>query len=533
MVSRKLRSLIRPGKWRHNLSVLCLSIFVSSLFFFVLSEGASYLVFRDKIKDYTSDVLGRAESLLIQTELVKTAANARLNMNDRPCTNENIRHLRVVVWPYPLIKDAGYIIKSELACSALWGNLRPTLSLGRFGKKWSSREGLWLFGVKLMDDISINGYISEGVMITISPFVFRRFETDMHSKKFSAIVGNGKHDIHFFNIGPDAHLLDRHGSIPLKFRVFSTCSLQYDLCVKGGGYFTGVYSEHWSILMLLISASLLSGLMIYIIIMNRAELNSSLSIRFVKALKNEGLFLVYQPIYRIEDGNISGFEALLRWKDERLGDIGPDVFIPLSEREGVQEDVTLFVISHAIREFIHIATQKKIFLSVNINPSDLDSKKFRNTLLGLISEYNIPFNTILLEITERQGGDFEGMKTHIDKYKKHGVRFAIDDFGTGYSNLNLVTALDVDEIKIDKSLTSAIGTESLRYDLLPGLHEMFRSVADKIVFEGVETQEQVNYLKTFWPQSGAQGWYYSRALPLEEATKLLSEKWTDPTPVET
>ncbi len=109
------------------------------------------------------------------------------------------------------------------------------------------------------------------------------------------------------------------------------------------------------------------------------------------------------------------------------------------------------------------------------------------------------------------------MKIHIDKYKNHGVRFAIDDFGTGYSNLNLVTALDVDEIKIDKSLTSAIGTESLRYDLLPGLHEMFRSIADKIVFEGVETQEQVNYLKTFWPQSYAQGWYYSRALPLEEA----------------
>ncbi|RZA99243.1 EAL domain-containing protein, partial [Klebsiella pneumoniae] len=157
---------------------------------------------------------------------------------------------------------------------------------------------------------------------------------------------------------------------------------------------------------------------------------------------------------------------------------------------------------------------------VNINPSDLDSEKFRDKLLGLISEYNIPYKTILLEITERQGGDFKGMKIHIDKYKNHGVRFAIDDFGTGYSNLNLVTALDVDEIKIDKSLTSAIGTESLRYDLLPGLHEMFRSIADKIVFEGVETQEQVNYLKTFWPQSYAQGWYYSRALPLEEARKL-------------
>lgn len=67
--------------------------------------------------------------------------------------------------------------------------------------------------------------------------------------------------------------------------MFRACSLHYDLCVAGGGYFTGIFSEHWSIQMLLVTVSLLSGLMIYIIIMNRAELNSSLSARFVKALK--------------------------------------------------------------------------------------------------------------------------------------------------------------------------------------------------------------------------------------------------------
>ncbi|MER0133253.1 CSS-motif domain-containing protein [Klebsiella pneumoniae] len=79
---------------------------------------------------------------------------------------------------------------------------------------------MWLFGIKLMDDISVNGYISEGIMVTLSPFVFRRFETDMYSKNFSAVVGNSKHDRHYFNIGPDAPLLDRHDSVPLRFRVF-------------------------------------------------------------------------------------------------------------------------------------------------------------------------------------------------------------------------------------------------------------------------------------------------------------------------
>lgn len=129
MVSRKLERLISPGKWIHNLSVLSLSILSAGIFFFVLSESVTYLIFRDKIKDYTSDVLVRSESLLVQTESVKTAAKSHLNIGDSPCTNENILHLRVVVWPYPLIKDVGYIIKGELACSALWGSLRPTLSL--------------------------------------------------------------------------------------------------------------------------------------------------------------------------------------------------------------------------------------------------------------------------------------------------------------------------------------------------------------------------------------------------------------------
>nr|WP_325821502.1 EAL domain-containing protein [Enterobacter roggenkampii] len=273
--------------------------------------------------------------------------------------------------------------------------------------------------------------------------------------------------------------------------------------------------------MFLILTSMCSGYMIYIITMNRIELNDSLSVRFSKALKNDGLSLVYQPIYRIHGENISGFEVLLRWTDDRLGDIGPDVFIPISEKEGFQEEVTMYVLNHAIREFIHVVIKNKIFLSININARDLDSTHFRNEIIALISEYSIPFGTLMLEITERQSGNFEDMKNHIKSYKEYGIKFAIDDFGTGYSNLNIISALDVDEIKIDKSLTDAIGTESLSYDLLPGLYEMFRNRSDRIVFEGVETLEQVNYLKEFWPQSSAQGWYYSRALPSEKAAEMI------------
>jgi sensor c-di-GMP phosphodiesterase-like protein len=244
---------------------------------------------------------------------------------------------------------------------------------------------------------------------------------------------------------------------------------------------------------------------------------------FAKALQQDGLSLVYQPIFKIKDESICGFETLLRWNDDRLGSIGPDVFIPLSETDGLQEEVTLYVLKHAIHDFIHVAIQYNIFLSININVSDLHSERFSSTLINLIQDYQIPNGLILLEISERHGGNLEDMKLFIEKYKLIGVRFAIDDFGTGHSNLNLISALEIDEIKIDKCFTDTIGTTSFRKNILPGLQTMFKHISEKIIFEGVETQIQVEYLKEFWPGSCIQGWYYSKALGFPEAVKLISQ----------
>ncbi|VTP69464.1 Predicted signal transduction protein containing sensor and EAL domains [Leclercia adecarboxylata] len=141
MVRSKIQAWIRPGKRKHNLLILSLSLFLSGLLFFMASEGVAYLIFRDKVKDYTSDVLVRAESLLTQTESVQVAAKSVSETGGWPCSRENLNHLRVVVWPYPLIKDAGYTTKSGLTCSALWGNLRTPFSLDHFDKKWSFPQG--------------------------------------------------------------------------------------------------------------------------------------------------------------------------------------------------------------------------------------------------------------------------------------------------------------------------------------------------------------------------------------------------------
>ena len=498
-------------------------ILSSGLFFLLISEGASYLIFRDKINDYTTDVLRRAEFLIEQTQSVSIAAKANADASDWPCSYENLQRLRMVIWPNFLVKDAGYVSRSGLTCSAIWGNLRTPMSISHYKKEIQLHDSLWLLDVSLLDEVSAAIYIKNGIAVFVSPFAFSRFETEAPTKDYSAVVGDGNHNKHYFKIGPDAGLVDKHERPPLDFTFARKCSLHYDLCVVGGAFFKGIVAEHWSIVLLLLLMSAISGTMIFIIIMSRKELNDSLSTRFLRALRTNGLSLVYQPIYKIEDESIIGFETLLRWNDERLGAIGPDVFIPLSEKAGLQEDVSIYVLTHSIQEFIHVAITHNLFLSININVSDLNSERFSSTLISLVKKYNIPEGILLLEITERQSGNVEDMRGYINKYKRFGVRFAIDDFGTAYSNLNLVAALDVDEIKIDKCLTDSIGTSSVNYEILPGLREMFRNISEKVVFEGMETQTQINYLKEFWSKSSAQGWYYSKAVHLEDAIILIDQ----------
>ena len=511
-------------KKRINSAVfLACCILFSGLFLLMISEGASYLIFRDKLNDYSTDVLRRAEFLIEQTESVSTAAKAHADTSDWPCSYENLQRLRMVIWPNFLVKDAGYVSRSGLTCSAIWGNLRTPMSISHYKKEIQLHDSLWLFDVSLLGETSASIYIKNGIAVFVSPFAFKRFENEKSTKHYSAVVGDGSFNKHYFKLGPDAGLVEKHERPPLDFILARKCSLRDDLCVVGGAYFKGIVDEHWSIALLLLLMSAISGTMIYIIIMGRKELNDSLSTRFLRALRTNGLSLVYQPIYKIEDESISGFETLLRWNDERLGAIGPDVFISLSEKAGLQEEVSIYVLTHSIQEFIQVVITNGLFLSININVSDLNSERFSSTLISLVNEYNIPEGVLLLEITERQSGNFEDMRGYIEKYKRFGVRFAIDDFGTAYSNLNLVAALDVDEIKIDKCLTDSIGTSSVNYEILPGLREMFRNISEKVVFEGVETQTQINYLKEFWSKSSVQGWYYSKAVHLEDAIKLIEQ----------
>ncbi|MES0288033.1 EAL domain-containing protein, partial [Citrobacter freundii] len=141
----------------------------------------------------------------------------------------------------------------------------------------------------------------------------------------------------------------------------------------------------------------------------------------------------------------------------------------------------------------------------------------------MIDELNIKPGMIMMELTERQSAEINSLQKVISLFNNKGISIAIDDFGTGYSNLNWLSNLQIDEVKIDKSITDSIGELSVNNNVLSGLMEIFKDITHKVVFEGVETSTQVKYLTEMFPECCVQGWYYSKPLSIDKLTKLIND----------
>ena len=232
---------------------------------------------------------------------------------------------------------------------------------------------------------------------------------------------------------------------------------------------------------------------------------------------------MYQPIYKIKTGKIIGVEALIRWDDHDIGSIPPDIFIPIAEKHGLIQGISDFVFRMAVKQTMSLSEEFDIFISINVSSQDLLSESFQEKVFQMIDESNIKPGMIMMELTERQSAEINSLQKVISLFNNKGISIAIDDFGTGHSNLNWLSNLQIDEIKIDKSITDSIGEPSINNNIVSGLVEIFKDITNKVVFEGVETSTQVKYLTEMFPECGVQGWYYSQPLSIDKLTKLVND----------
>jgi len=238
------------------------------------------------------------------------------------------------------------------------------------------------------------------------------------------------------------------------------------------------------------------------------------------AIKNREFHPYYQPIVKGDPLKPVGCEVLVRWLHQGKI-IPPDQFIPLAEQTGLIIPITCQLIRDVTDHFVtSYPFQKPFYISLNIGAHHLQSDTLETDLDYLLTRAEDHIR-LVLEITEREiiVGDSR-IKRNIDRLKARGVRFALDDFGTGSSTLETLHFTPVELIKIDKLFTAGIGSNELCHAIIANITDLAKRVNADLIAEGVETKEQVAYLRQ-QDEMAFQGYLFSRPLPLDSFKKWL------------
>jgi diguanylate cyclase len=255
----------------------------------------------------------------------------------------------------------------------------------------------------------------------------------------------------------------------------------------------------------------------------RAQRQQNMESAIRQALDRDEFVLHYQPKLDLKSGQIVGAEALIRWCQPRSGWVNPAEFIPVAEDSGLIVRVTLWVLQQACEQ-----TQAwramglaPLTISVNVSAIDLRQRDFVDNLAAILKQTGLPPAQLELEITESVlMQNVEETVTQLESIKVMGVRLALDDFGTGYSSLSYLRRFPIDVLKIDQSFVRGMGTNSQDAQLISAIIGMGKSLDLNIIAEGVETFEQLTFLRNQHCEEG-QGFLFSKAVSSKDFTQML------------
>lgn len=242
------------------------------------------------------------------------------------------------------------------------------------------------------------------------------------------------------------------------------------------------------------------------------------------AIKNHELSLLYQPIIDLHTKKIVGVEALLRWENQKLGNVPPDNFIPIAERIGAIHEIGLWVFNEVCKQ-AQIWQQmglKHLFLAINISPVEFTRDEFTNDLQSIVNGYAIDPRLIEIELTETSVTEENEVISQkiVDFFKHSHFQLSIDDFGTGYSSMTRLSKLPVHTLKIDRSFVNNLTKEDKRYKIVHSTITLAKGMSIKTIAEGVETIDEERLLLELGCQM-AQGYYYYVPMMAKDIEVLL------------
>ncbi len=254
---------------------------------------------------------------------------------------------------------------------------------------------------------------------------------------------------------------------------------------------------------------------------------SKVEMAVARAIKEQSFEVYYQPIYLVREKRIASLEALVRLRDEELGFIPPDEFIPLAERDGniihigaqVLEECCSFLERHVLSN----ASMGIETIHVNISMAQCLRQNLPEMIRSVLEEHHIPPSMITLEITERTAiSTPEQMRKHMKQLGELGVSFAMDDYGSGNSNCSYLIKFPFEEVKVDKDIVWASFEKDAARIILENEVRTMQEIGVPIIVEGIETKEQAKRMEELGVDF-IQGYYYGRPMPEGEVLRYIRQ----------
>ncbi|MGH7443499.1 MAG: putative bifunctional diguanylate cyclase/phosphodiesterase, partial [Longimicrobiales bacterium] len=245
------------------------------------------------------------------------------------------------------------------------------------------------------------------------------------------------------------------------------------------------------------------------------------------AIARQEFVTYYQPLVRLETGEIIGFEALVRWNHPQRGLLMPDVFVPLAEETGLISDIGRWVLDQScalLQRWNEILPPGQPFtLSVNVSGKQFLDECFADEVIAVLRHRRVPHSALKLELTETaMMEDSAAAARVLDRLREHGVSVWIDDFGTGYSSLAYVQRLPVGSLKIAREFVTGLPGVGNEAALVRAIVSLASTLGMDTIAEGVETEAQRRALCDLGCHIG-QGWLFAPALDADAATRMLQQ----------
>ncbi|MBX3243327.1 MAG: EAL domain-containing protein [Acidobacteria bacterium] len=250
-----------------------------------------------------------------------------------------------------------------------------------------------------------------------------------------------------------------------------------------------------------------------------------------RAIKEEEIYVEYQPIFSLEDNTVTGLEALARWHHPELGEIAPDRFVLLAEEIGWIDSLCEQVLRRSCNELGDILRAHEgqpIKLSLNLSCRQFVSRGLVKKLLDVLEETGFPSNRLRLEITESVFLEHQERAVEmLHHLRSHDIEIDVDDFGTGYSNLGYLVTLPISNLKVDRSFITAMETDGPNQEIVRTIISLARNLGLAVTAEGIENERQLIALRDLYCDRG-QGYHLAPPMGKNEVLAFLAAAENQP-----